>query len=88
MELHFARLIDEINDGTLRQSLERELTAGFEGIHAAGELLPTPSHYASRIAEIIERNSEQPLSTDDAFNLYQEVLLACEQARKNVLGEE
>lgn len=88
MELNLAGLVSEIENGTLRSRLERELTEGFQRMHDAGEALPPASHYASRIAEIIDRASEQPLSKDDTFNLYQEVLLACENARKNVLGEE
>lgn len=88
MDLNYGRLIGEIENGTLRQTLERELTEGFQKIHDSGELLPSASHFASRIAEIIDRESEQPLSNGDTFNLYQEVLLACENARKNVLGEE
>ena len=88
MDLHYSKLREEIENGTLRQSLERELTDGFQKMHAAGEALPPASHYASRISEIIERNSEQPLSKDEAFYLYQEVLAACEQARLTVLGEE
>lgn len=88
MDLNFSSLLTEIDDGTLRQRLERELTTGFEAIRASGEALPLPSHYAARIAEIIERNSEQPISKAKAFDLYQEVLLAVEQARVNVLGEE
>ena len=88
MDLHYSKLLEEIEKGTLRQTLERELTEGFQKMHADGEALPPASHYAARIAEIIERNSEQPLSKEDAFNLYQEVLLACEQARLNILGED
>lgn len=88
MDLNYGRLIADINEGTLRQNLERELTEGFQQIHASGEMLPTASHFAARIAEIIDRESEQPLSKDDSFVLYQEILLACENARLAVLGEE
>jgi hypothetical protein len=88
MDLSYARLIADINEGTLRQNLERELIEGFQQIHASGELLPTASHFASRIAEIIDKGPEQPLSKDDAFVLYQEILLACENARLAVLGDE
>lgn len=86
MDLNYARLVDDIHEGKLRQTLERELTEGFQKIHDSGELLPTASHFASQIATIIDRESEQPLSNDDTFNLYQEVLAACENARRNVLG--
>ena len=88
MDLHYSRLLDEIENGTLRATLERELTDGFLKMQAEGEALPPASHYATRIAEIIERNSEQPLSKEDAFRLYSEVVIACDQARRNVLGDE
>lgn len=88
MELNFAGLISEIHTGALRQTLERELTAGFEKMHASGEALPPASYLAARITEIIDKASEQPLTKDDSFYLYQEVVLACENARKNILGEE
>jgi hypothetical protein len=88
VDLHYSRLLDEIEKGTLRATLERELTEGFQRMHAEGDALPPASYYAARISEIIERNSEQPLSKEDAFNLYQEVVIACDQARRNVLGDE
>jgi hypothetical protein len=80
-------LEDEIVSGAFAARLEIELTRGFRAIHASGERLPTASHYASQIAEIVNRGAPEPLSADLAYNLYQEILLACERARATVLGE-
>jgi hypothetical protein len=87
MNVDYARLGDELLDGEFRRTLEAELTVGFRMIRDAGERLPTASHYASQIAEIIGRNAPQPLDPETAFNVYQEILAACEQARAIVLGE-
>lgn len=87
MMMDFDSIEEKIRSGTLHQELERELTDGFRQLHASGEPLPPASHYAARIAEIIARQTTD-LSREDAFDLYQEVLLACENARKNVLGED
>lgn len=88
MEFDWQKIAEQVESGTLRQNLERMLVSGFQALHDAGEPLPPPSYYAARISEIIDRQSETPLNKDDAFYLYQEVLLACENARREVLGEE
>lgn len=88
MDFDWGTIAQQVESGTLRENLERMLVAGFQALHDAGEPLPPASYYAAKIAEIIDRQSEQPLSKDDAFYLYQEVLLACENARREVLGEE
>jgi hypothetical protein len=88
MEIDERNLATEIEEGTLRDRLERELVEGFRTLHAAGERLPVASHYASQIAEIIHSGLTVPLSKEAAFDLYQEVLSACERARAEVLGEE
>jgi hypothetical protein len=62
--------------------------SGFRQIHAAGERLPLPSHYASQIAEIVNRGAPAPLGEELKFELYQEILSACEAARVEVAGEE
>jgi len=80
-------LEDELVEGTFKQRLEQELIPGFRDIVQSGERLPTASHYASQIAEIVHRGAESPLDSDLAFNLYQEILAACEHARATVLGE-
>lgn len=78
----------DIADGTLRQNLETELTIGFREMSDGGEAIPPPSYYASRIAFIINDQLSEPLPSAVAFDLYQEILLACETARAAVLGEE
>lgn len=87
MNVDYASLERDLVDGTFRQKLEEELTKGFRGIRASGERLPTASHYASQIAEIVSRNAPAPLDGELAYNIYQEILAACETARAAVLGE-
>ena len=86
MNIDYQTLDQDVEDGTFRQRLEEELTFGFRQLHDAGERLPLASYYASQIAEIVNRDVE--LSPDLKYNLYQEILLACENARTAVLGEE
>ena len=88
IDVDYATLEDEIESGFFRQRLQEELTKGFRAIHEQGERLPTASHYASQIAEIVNRGAEPPLNATLAFNLFQEILLACENARAEVLGED
>lgn len=85
MNVDYATLEDDLESGAFRQRLEEELTLGFRQIHQTGERLPTASHYAAQIAEIINRDVE--LDADTKYNLYQEVLLAVEAARTAVLSE-
>jgi len=88
IDIDYDTLADEIESGTFQLRLEAELRRGFELIFASGERLPTASHYASQIAEIVNRGAPEPIGSELAFNLYQEILLACEHARAAVLGEE
>jgi len=88
MNIDYANLEENLVDGTFRMNLQFELVDGFRDILDAGERLPTASHYASQIAEIVNRNAQPPLNADMAFNLYQEILLAVEGARASVLDEE
>jgi len=88
MNIDYEHLEDNLVDGTFRMNLQFELVDGFRDILEAGERLPTASHYASQIAEIVNRNAQPPLNADMAFNLYQEILLAVEGARASVLDEE
>jgi len=87
IDVDYANLWNELETGAFRDRLETELTRGFRQIAATGERLPTASHYASQITEIINRNAAEPLAPEVAYELYQEVLLACERARAAVLGE-
>ena len=86
MNIDYASLEQDIENGAFRQRLEEELTLGFRQIHDAGERLPLASYYASQIAEIVNRDVQ--LSEELKYNLYQEILSACENARAAVLGEE
>ena len=86
MNIDYATLEQDVENGIFRIRLEEELTFGFRQIHDSGERLPLASHYASQIAEIVNRDVELP--PELKYNLYQEILLACERARAAVLGEE
>lgn len=85
MNIDYENLENDLIEGTFRQRLEEELIVGFRQIRMAGERLPVASHYAAQIAEIVDRDAQ--LSEEMKFNLYQEILLACEKARATVLGE-
>jgi hypothetical protein len=87
VNVDYAKLENDVFEGTFRQELENELEVGFRLIKQTGERLPLASHYASQIAEIVNRNAPDPLSPELAFNVYQEILSACETARATVLGE-
>ncbi|HEY0371731.1 MAG TPA: hypothetical protein VGD79_06995 [Thermoanaerobaculia bacterium] len=86
MNIDYASLEQDVENGLFRQRLEEELTFGFRQLHLGGERLPLASYYAAQIAEIVNRDVQ--LSEELKYNLYQEILAACEQARAAVLGEE
>ena len=85
MNIDYATLESDLLDGKFRANLQTELTIGFRQLQMDGERLPVPSHYASQIAEIINREAE--LSEHMKFELYQEVLLAVENAAATVRTE-
>lgn len=85
MNIDYSTLEQDIDSGTFRQKLQEELETGFRQIRNTGERLPTASHYAAQIAEIVNRDVE--LSAEVKYNLYQEILQACEEARATVLAE-
>jgi hypothetical protein len=87
MNVDYASLQSDMESGVFRQTLEEELLVGFRMIHQAGERLPVASHYAAKIAEIVNAGAEEPLRPETAFYLYQEILSAVETARTTVLGE-
>jgi hypothetical protein len=87
MNVDYASLAGDVETGVFRETLKEELVGGFRQIRDSGERLPTASHYASQIAEIVSRGADSPLEPELAFNLYQEILLAVEAARAEVLGE-
>ena len=85
MNIDYTNLEQDVEDGTFRQRLEEELTLGFRQIYDSGERLPPVSYFAAQIAEIVNRDVE--LSADLKYNLYQEILLAVENAHAAILGE-
>ena len=85
MNVDYTILPQELESGAFRERLQEELTLGFRQIVDSGERLPTASHFASQIAEIVNRDADPPLEGAFAFYLYQEILLACENARAAVL---
>ncbi len=86
MNIDPTTLEQDLLDGTFRQRLEEELTLGFRQLHDSGERLPTASHYAAQIAEIVNRDIV--LSENAKYELYQEILDAVTNARVAVLGDE
>ena len=86
MNVDYDNLERDVLSGLFRERLAEELTAGFRQIRDSGERLPLASHYASQIAEIVNRGAN--LSSEMAFELYQEILSAVEAARAAVLGEQ
>jgi hypothetical protein len=88
MNVDYESLEDDVANGVFRESLREELLFGFRQIHNSGERLPLASYYAAQIADIVNRGAAEPLNKELAFNLYQEILLAVEAARAEVMGEE
>jgi hypothetical protein len=88
MNVDYKSLETDVANGLFRESLREELLFGFRQIHQSGERLPLASYYAAQIADIVNRGAAEPLNKELAFNVYQEILLAVEAARAEVLGEE
>jgi hypothetical protein len=88
MNVDYGSLESDVANGLFRESLREELLFGFRQIHNSGDRLPLASYYAAQIADIVNRGAAEPLNKELAFNLYQEILLAVETARAEVLGEE
>ena len=87
MNVNYQALEGKILDGTFRAELEEELIVGFRTMRMEGERLPLPSYYASQIAEIVSKGAPVPLRPELAYEVYQEILAACESARAAVLEE-
>ena len=85
MNIDYENLERDVAEGRFLESLEEELTMGFRQMQMAGERLPLASYYATQIAEIVNRGAE--LSAELKYEVYQDILLACERARATVLGE-
>ena len=87
MNVNYDNLESDIATGLFRETLREELLAGFRQIHQSGERLPLPSYLAAQIAEVVNRGAVEPIANDLAFHLYQEILLAVEAARDEVVGQ-
>ncbi len=87
MNVDYDHLERDLVSGMFRETLAEELAYGFRQIRDSGERLPAASHYASQIAEIVNKGASAALDADLAYNLYQEILSAVEAAREAVLGE-
>ena len=85
MNIDYTSLEEDVFEGRFRQKLEEELVLQLEQIKESGERLPPASYLASQIAEIVNRGAS--LSDNVKYELYQEILAACEHARATVLGE-
>ena len=88
MTVDYKSLESDVANGLFRESLRDELLFGLRQIHNYGDRLPLASYYAAQIADIVNRGAAEPLNKDLAFHVYQEILLAVEAARAEVLGEE
>jgi hypothetical protein len=88
MNVDYEHLERDVESGVFRSELLEELLVGFRQIQMTGERLPTASHYASQIATIVGNGAVEPFSPELAFNVYQEILAAVEEARETVLAEE
>ena len=86
MNVDYSTLEQDVYSGAFRDQLRDELTVGFRQMQLAGQRLPPASHYASQIAEIVNRAAASPIDADLAYHLYQEILTACEMARTAVLA--
>lgn len=84
MNIDYATLEQDLEDGTFRTRLAEELTVGFRQMQIDGDPLPPASYYAARIAEIVNR--DVALSAELKYHLYQEILLACEDAKAGALN--
>lgn len=87
MNVDYTTLEQDVYSGAFRDQLLEELTLGFRMMHQAGERLPLASYYASKIAEIVNSGAPEPVNAELSYNIYQEILAACETARATVLGE-
>jgi hypothetical protein len=87
VNVDYRTIAEELETGEFRRRLREEIAAGFREMHAAGDRLPPASYFATKIVEVIHADAPVPFTKEAAFDLYQEALLACEDARAEVLGE-
>jgi hypothetical protein len=88
MNVDYENLERDLVSGMFADLLKEELVGGFRQIRRSGERLPLASHYASQIAEIVNHGAPEPLHSELAYNLYQEILATVESARAAVLAED
>lgn len=88
MNIDYEKLVGDLDSGELRARLQSELVTGFKLMIEAGEPVPPASYFATKIAEIIYESRDREIESSTQYDLYQEVLLACEEARREVLGED
>jgi hypothetical protein len=87
MNVDYENLENDVANGSFRETLREELIFGFRQLHQSGERLPLASYLAAQIAEVVNRGAAEPIGSDLAFHLYQEILAAVEAAREQVMGE-
>ncbi len=88
IDIDYKTLSDDMESGLFRERLRAELSRGFHALLDEGERLPPPSYYATKIVEVIHAGTPVPFTSEFSFYLYQESLMACEEARGDVLGTE
>ncbi len=88
IDVDYERLSEEVASGEFRERLRRELVLGLEQTGEQGKTHPPATYYATKIAEIIDRGAEDPIDPDLSFEIYQEILLACQEAWELVDREE
>jgi len=88
IDIDYQNLPEEIESGVFRNRLKEALLQGFQDLVDEGERLPPVSYYAAKMAEIVSAGSPVPLEKEFAFNLFQEISIACEEARNDVLGDD
>ena len=88
MNIDYAALAEELDAGLLREKLKRELINGFRLMHDNDDPLPPASYFATKITEIVYEARDRAIGKETQYDLYQEILLACEEARATVLGED
>lgn len=88
MDIDYEKLSGDLDSGELRAKLKSELVTGFRLLVEAGDPVPPASYVATKITEIIYQSRDREIESNTQYDLYQEVLLACEEARTEVIGEE
>jgi hypothetical protein len=88
MNIDYSNLATDVESGRFRERLRTELVIGFRAMREAGERLPLATYYATQIAAIVDQGSPEAIEKSLAYEIYQEILEACESAREGVAGKE